>query len=488
MMRSRAVVLVVAMVMGVVAGPGAVGAGVAGAGVAGAGVAGASDAAGDQSFSVLTHNIYLGADIGLALDLVPDLKAAAQAMWDQVQATDFAERAPALAAIVNEVDPAVIGLQEVARWLCTPDDQTEPVAVVDFTTEYLAAAAATGTGYVVASANGAEAVSPGFSIAPLVGATVVTAPEVFGPLFGVDEASCGFAVEDVVLVRSDLAGSVVEAGFVTYDTVTSLIPGFIEVARGFAYADVTIDGVDVRFVSTHLESARPDGEDPPSALQARELVNELAGVSGPVVVMGDFNAGPASELVGVTCEGRGCNSYLTMLDGGFTDAGPDATDPANSTFGAGNLLAGADDQRAAAGLAAGNPVGFTSRLDYVLVAGDVAVDGARVVGNQWPQGVGVWACDNPAQLAANEAYAAVLSVDAPAGGACFASDHAAVAATLTVAGGAAEPDVATGVAGVADADAAGAADGGSSMWWLAAVVAVVAVAGGGAVWLRKRRN
>lgn len=486
MIRSRAVVLVVAMVVAVVAGPGAVG-----VGVAGVGAAGASDAPGDRSISVLTHNIYLGADIGLALDLVPDLKAAAQAMWDQVQATDFAERAPALAAIVNEVDPAVIGLQEVARWLCTPDDQTEPVAVVDFTTEYLAAIAAAGTGYVVASVNGTEAVSPGFSIAPLVGATVVTAPEVFGPLFGVDEASCGFAVEDVVLVRSDLAGSVVEAGFVTYDTVTSFIPGFIEVARGFAYADVTIDGVDVRFVSTHLESARPDGEDPPSALQARELVTALTAVSGPVVVMGDFNAGPASELAGATCEGRGCNSYLTMIDGGFTDAGPDATDPANNTFGTGDLLAGVSDQRAAAGIAAGNPVGFTSRLDYVLVAGDVAVDGARVVGNQWPQGVGVWACDDPAQLATNEAYAAVLGVDAPAGGACFASDHAAVAATLTVAGGSAEPGVATGSAGVADdvdTDAAGATDGGGSLWWLAAGVAVVAVAGGGALWLRKRRN
>ena len=476
MMRSRAVVLVVAMVMGVVAGPGAVG----------VGVVGASDAPGDRSFSVLAHNIYLGADVVVALDLVPDLKAAAQAMWDQVQATDFTERAPALAAIVDEVEPAVIGLQEVARWLCTPDDQTEPVAVEDFTTEYLAATAAAGTEYVVASANGTEAVSPGFSIAPLVGATVVTAPEVFGPLFGVDEASCGFAVEDVVLVRSDLAGSVVEAGFVTYDTVTSFIPGFIEVVRGFAYADVTIDGVDVRFVSTHLESALPDGEDPPSALQARELVNELAGVSGPVVVMGDFNPSPASELAGATCEGRGCNSYLTMIDGGFTDAGPDATDPANSTFGAGNLLVGVYDQQAAAGIAAGNPVGFTSRLDYVLVAGDVAVDGARVVGNQWPDGLGVWACDDPAQLATSEAYAAVLGVDAPAGGACFASDHAAVAADLTVAGGPTEPDAATG--GDVDADAAGATDGGGSLWWLAAVAAVVAVAGGGAVWLRKRRS
>lgn len=444
-------------------------------------------AAVSEPFAVLTHNIYLGADIGMALNLVPDLPAAAQAMWDQVEATEFPSRAPALAEVVTEVNPIVIGLQEVTRWLCTPDEQTEPVAVVDFTTDYLAATAAAGISYDVASAGGNVAVSPGFSIAPIVGATVVNAPGVFGPLFGVDEASCGFAVEDVVLVRSDVAGSVTAAGFATYDTVTSFIPGFIEVERGFAFADVTIDGVDVRFVSTHLESARPDGEDPPSALQARQLLTELESFDGPVVAMGDFNAGPASEFTGATCEGRTCNSYFTMIDAGFTDAGPDATDPVNNTFGTGDLLAGVPDQRAAVGLGAGNPVGFTSRLDYVLVTGDLAVENARVLGNQWPTGVGVWACDTPAQLADNEAYAAVLGVDAPAGGACFPSDHAAVSATLVLTGVPSTPDpapTATGDNGRADTDSS---DDGGPWWWLA-VVAVVAAAGGAAVWFRRRNS
>jgi len=467
-MGSRSVlfrfVLGVAVVFAVVAAPVPPGAGPPG-------VVAAADES-PASFSVVTQNLYLGADIGMALDLVPDLPAAAQAMWTQVQATDFPARAPALADIVTEVNPVVVALQEVTRWVCTPDADTEPVAVVDFTGEYLAALGAAGTSYEVASANGTAAVSPGFAIDPIIGATVVNDPGVFGPLFGVDEVSCGFEVEDVVLVRSDFADAVTATGFVTYDTSTSFIPGFIEVERGFAYADVTVGGVDVRFVSTHLESARPDGEDPPSALQARQLVDELAGVTTPVVVMGDFNAGPASDFTGATCEGRTCNSYLTMLDAGFIDAGPDATDPANNTFGAGDLLAGVPERRATVGLEVGNPVGFASRLDYVVVSGGVSVVDARVLGNDWPEGLGVWSCDDPAQLADNEAYAAVLGVDAPPAGACFASDHATVAAELTLAGG-------EGTAGGAvDAGGDGNDDSSGSWWWLLALGAGVVVLGG----------
>jgi len=52
---------------------------------------------GDAEITVMTRNLYLGADVAVALDLLPDLSAAAQFMWEQVAATDFDTRVVELA-------------------------------------------------------------------------------------------------------------------------------------------------------------------------------------------------------------------------------------------------------------------------------------------------------------------------------------------------------------------------------------------------------
>lgn len=44
--------------------------------------------------TVMARNLYLGADVGKALELLPDLEAAGEFMWEEVQATDFKARAP----------------------------------------------------------------------------------------------------------------------------------------------------------------------------------------------------------------------------------------------------------------------------------------------------------------------------------------------------------------------------------------------------------
>ncbi len=68
--------------------------------------------------TVMTRNLYLGADVGVAMDLIPNLPAAAQFMWDQVKATNFNNRAPKLAAEVIAARPDVIGIQEATIWFC----------------------------------------------------------------------------------------------------------------------------------------------------------------------------------------------------------------------------------------------------------------------------------------------------------------------------------------------------------------------------------
>jgi hypothetical protein len=66
----------------------------------------ASAQASDNQVTVLSRNLYLGADVGIALKPIPDFPAAAQFMWSQVKANDFAQRAPKLAqeAISNDAD------------------------------------------------------------------------------------------------------------------------------------------------------------------------------------------------------------------------------------------------------------------------------------------------------------------------------------------------------------------------------------------------
>ncbi len=47
--------------------------------------------------TVMSRNLYLGSDVGVALELIPNFPKAAQFMWDQVKKTDFSARAPKLA-------------------------------------------------------------------------------------------------------------------------------------------------------------------------------------------------------------------------------------------------------------------------------------------------------------------------------------------------------------------------------------------------------
>lgn len=403
----------------------------------------------DSQVTVMTRNLYLGADVGVALDLIPDMPAAAQFMWDQVAATDFSSRAPALAQEAARNKPAVIGIQEATTWVCRTGPFSSETTVFDFTKEFLDATAAIGEPYVLASAGDQTALNPGYSIPAIPGLTTVHDPETFQPLFGSDDAQCGFVIADALAVRADVAQDVLAAGTTEYDVAVSIVPVLLSITRGYAWADIAIDGTPVRFVTTHLESLWKKDAVPTSAIQAQQLVSDLADAAMPVVVMGDFNSDPRDPRTpgdnpgeqpetGATCPAQSgsdptCSAYWTMRAAGFTDAGPDATDPANLSWGASALLAGPDVARIPAAQAMGNAVGFTDRLDFVFVKNGVTVTSAGLVGNEWPVADDLWSCSSPEQIANTQAAAQALGVAPPNGGVCFPTDHAGVVATLSVA-------------------------------------------------------
>ena len=63
----------------------------------------------------MSRNIYLGADVGVALELIPNMPAAAQFMWDQVNKNDFSTRSIVLAAEIKDEQAPEIELMK--SWL-----------------------------------------------------------------------------------------------------------------------------------------------------------------------------------------------------------------------------------------------------------------------------------------------------------------------------------------------------------------------------------
>ena len=350
--------------------------------------------AADTQVTVMTRNLYLGSDVGVAMDLIPNLSAAAQFMWDQVKATDFNKRAPKLAAEVIAQKPDVIGLQEATIWFCKKNAFSKRTEVFNFTKQFLAATKAQGTEYVLAQKDGITALNTGYSIAAVPFVTMVNDPETFQPLFGQDKAACGFEIADALAVRADLASKVLKVGNTEYEQTYTIVPTIMTIYRGYTWADIQIGNTPVRFVTTHLESLWDENKIPNAAIQAQQLIADLKNSDMPVVIMGDFNSDPRDPRISDDPNAGGqptasevcpagsstCNAYLLMRESGYKDVGPDSLDPMNNTWGMNALLTGADPVRLKYSQQLGNYAGYSDRLDYVFVKNGVEVVSATIIG------------------------------------------------------------------------------------------------------------
>lgn len=413
--------------------------------------------------TVMGRNLYLGADAPAALELLPDTRGAMQFMWDQVPETDFDTRAQRFVEELARYQPDVVGLQEATVWSCRTGLVGGLTPVYDFTEALLDATREAGIAYVVAEADGERANNPGYEIPAVPFLTTVTDPDTFQPLFGSDTADCGYTMGDALLVREDLAASVVAAGTAEFEDRYAAAPVVFEIDRGYAWADLAVAGTTVRVVTTHLESLWSEGEVTTGALQARQLVEDLSETTVPMVVLGDFNSDPrdprspdapnpaeqpvASDVCPAqppdpTAETSDptCNAFWTMLDAGYTDAGPDVFDPANYTWGAEADLAGPNPDRLRVAIELGNPSGFTERLDHVFLANGAQAVEATVIGNAWPDGEDVWECTAEDQVATTE-EASAIQAEAGVGevitgrGVCLPTDHAGIVAVVEVSAG-----------------------------------------------------
>lgn len=377
--------------------------------------------------TVMSRNLYLGADVGVALELIPDFPAAAQFMWEQVKATDFSKRVIKLASEAVREQPELIGIQEATIWYCKKNLWSKKVEVFNFLDQYMEETKNQGVPYVLASFDGVKAFNPGYSISAIPYLTKVTDPDLFPAIFGSSEAACGFTIGDAILVREDRAAKIRQVGNTEYDATYSIVPTIMTIYRGYTWVDYQVSDSLVRVISTHLESIWDENVIPNSALQARQLVKDLSDAKMPIIVIGDFNADPRDPRstgdknpglqpeVSETCPKSGaskCNAYSVMIEAGFENASPDATNSKYFTWGASALLEGPDKARVDTALEWGNQYGFTDRLDYVFTKNVYATISTKLIGNTYPDGSSTWNCG------------------AGGTGKCFASDHAGIVSTI----------------------------------------------------------
>jgi endonuclease/exonuclease/phosphatase family metal-dependent hydrolase len=258
----------------------------------------AAPAAEAQTITVMTRNVFLGADLAPAIN-APGIAQAidgAGSVWNEVQATKFAERAVPLAREIRRSGADLVGLQEVALWRrqAPSDGGAAPISPLPGATpataveqDFLALLRAQlGSSYRVVvvqeefdaelpvDADGSDATGGG----PLAG-------------FGAD-FDARLTMRDVILVRR---GSKVKLGktraghFKTrYEPNVGGIK--IPVARGWTSVEARVGKRKFRFVNTHLEAF---GDPKIREAQAKELTRGPLKTRGQVVLVGDLNSGIA---------------------------------------------------------------------------------------------------------------------------------------------------------------------------------------------------
>jgi endonuclease/exonuclease/phosphatase family metal-dependent hydrolase len=326
----------------------------------------------------MTRNLYLGADLEpvYAASATGDggaIVGATTAAWQNIKATNFPERAGALANEIERSQPLLVGLQEVPLFRTGPPDSittgnlTPNSEHLEF--DYLALLQKElrlrdlHYAPVIITTN-TDAENPGF-----------TAPEVLEDIRLTDR--------DVILARTDvpkltLTNKQEGKHFEARASVPIGTTAHLDLLRGWGSVDVTLRGQTFRFINTHLE---PEGAfNEIQVAQGNELLNGPAKTSLPVILAGDFNS---------RADGTGTATYNNLIRAGFKDTWS-ATHPGElgNTWGHdADLL--------------NTTVNLTQRLDLVLFRNDLCAFKADVVGNELKDRTpsGLWPSDHAGLVA-----------------------------------------------------------------------------------------
>jgi len=324
-----------------------------------------------RPITVMTRNLYLGADLDPVFAAVSTgdpgtIVQATTKAWATIQATNFPERAGALADEIGDSDPLLVGLQEVTKYRTAPADGSPLPNATKVKYDFL------------------EILLKELDERNLHYAPVTIQENADGELTGItDEGLTDIRLtdRDVILARTDVSASQLQLSNPqggNFEKVNS-VP--IPVKRGWVSIDVTLRGQTFRFINTHLEPEKStDPKDPVvneiQVAQGNELLSGPADTNLPVILAGDFNS---------RAGGGGTDTYSNLIRAGFKDAWS-ATHPGElgNTWGhAENLL--------------NTTVNLTQRLDLVLFRKNLCAFQADVVGDELKDRIrpsGLWPSDH----------------------------------------------------------------------------------------------
>lgn len=246
-----------------------------------------------KNVTVMTRNLYLGADlIPLATAPADQFQHAAGTVFDSVNATDPNGRMKLVAAEIAKAKPDLVGLQEVSLWRTGAAPASN--VVYDYSATIMRELARRHAHYRLVT------LKRGFNVE--------------GP------TDRGFDVRltlgDAILARRGVKVSHVRSGvFAKQLTIPTQGVGPVPVTRGWNALDARVGKVRLHFVNTHLEAYSADVR----LAQAKELVAGPLKSKLRTVLVGDLNSGPdlaqpADRLPYAAIAGAGFRPERTAKD------------------------------------------------------------------------------------------------------------------------------------------------------------------------------
>jgi hypothetical protein len=251
-----------------------------------------------KPITVMTRNIYLGADIDRPVraallaqaqgkskeEVVAALAVATDYTRGIVDQTSFPIRSRLLAREIATAKPELVGLQEVALWRSGPlelDKVGVPNATTvdyDFLAILLADLRAAGAPYdAVVVGKRADVESPSFT--PTMGRP----------------RDVRLTMRDVILKRA--TNSVKVTGehdqLFTHNLKVAISGVTMDFSRGYQWVDVRAGNTSFRFVNTHLEAFSSDL----ALAQAQQAVTEATAPGSTTVFVCDCNSDPLLDAV-----------------------------------------------------------------------------------------------------------------------------------------------------------------------------------------------